>query len=145
MVEVAFPPKYPIVRRWALLGLCLCLGKDLGAQEQLFSEDFSGGLGGMTLVPICGTEASWFASDACASSPDAPSPPDHAQFGVPPFCQAYSNGMGPAGDFAVAFSSDGSDGSDTSSWSIQARRFSSDGSQIGKQCQVNSYTTGTAI
>ena len=47
----------------------------------------------------------------------------------------------PNGDFVVAWSSNGSAGTDTSNLSIQARRFSADGSPIGNDFQVNSYTT----
>jgi hypothetical protein len=48
---------------------------------------------------------------------------------------------GPAGDFVVAWSSQGSTGSDTSNYSIQARRFDASGAPLGSQFQVNSYTT----
>jgi hypothetical protein len=50
---------------------------------------------------------------------------------------------GPAGDFVVAWSSNGSTGSDTSSYSIQARRFDASGAPLGSQFQVNTYTTQT--
>jgi hypothetical protein len=46
------------------------------------------------------------------------------------------------GDFSVAWLSDGSFGSDSSIYSIQARRYASDGSTQGSEFQVNSYTTG---
>src|SRR6185369_4186007 len=46
----------------------------------------------------------------------------------------------PAGDFVVAWSSDGSAGSDTSYYSIQARRYDSAGMPVGTQFQVNSNT-----
>lgn len=48
---------------------------------------------------------------------------------------------GPTGDFVVAWSSQGSTGSDTSNYSIQARRFDASGAPLGSQFQVNSYTT----
>jgi RNA polymerase sigma factor (sigma-70 family) len=48
---------------------------------------------------------------------------------------------GPAGDFVVAWSSQGSTGSDTSNYSIQARRFDAAGAPLGSQFQVNTYTT----
>jgi hypothetical protein len=46
------------------------------------------------------------------------------------------------GDFVVVWDSDGSNDSDTSSLSIRAQRFSSDGNTLGSSFQVNSYTTG---
>jgi len=46
------------------------------------------------------------------------------------------------GNFVVVWESDGSDGSDTSSKSIQAQHFDASGSPVGGQFQVNSYTTG---
>jgi hypothetical protein len=47
----------------------------------------------------------------------------------------------PDGDFVVTWESDGSAGTDDSSISIQMRRFDADGSPIGNDTQVNSYTT----
>jgi hypothetical protein len=49
----------------------------------------------------------------------------------------------PGGEFVVAWSSNGSPGTDTSSYSIQARRFDAAGAPVGSQFQVNSYTTQT--
>jgi hypothetical protein len=46
------------------------------------------------------------------------------------------------GGFVVVWESSGSGGSDTSGWSVQARRFAADGDPAGAQFQVNSYTTG---
>jgi hypothetical protein len=46
-----------------------------------------------------------------------------------------------AGDFAVVWQSLGSPGNDSSSASVQGRRFSSDGAAVGGQFQVNAYTT----
>ena len=46
------------------------------------------------------------------------------------------------GGFVVAWRSDGSDGSDTSLSSIQARIFDAAGSPLGPDFQVNTYTTG---
>ncbi len=48
----------------------------------------------------------------------------------------------PAGGFVVAWESLGSPGSDSSYWSVQARRFTSEGIPLGAQFQVNAYTTG---
>jgi hypothetical protein len=49
------------------------------------------------------------------------------------------------GDFVVAWSSDGSPGTDTSGVSVQGQRYASDGSAQGGQFQINTYTTGTQI
>ncbi|MDA8019793.1 MAG: hypothetical protein MPN21_20320 [Thermoanaerobaculia bacterium] len=49
--------------------------------------------------------------------------------------------FGADGNFVVVWDSDGSAGTDTSSLSIQARRYASDGSPSGDQFQVNTYTT----
>lgn len=46
------------------------------------------------------------------------------------------------GSFVVAWTSEGSPGTDTSAASIQARRFSVAGDPIGSQFQVNAATTG---
>lgn len=46
------------------------------------------------------------------------------------------------GNFVVAWASYGSGGDDTSLDSIQARRFTPDGTPLGEDFQVNSYTTG---
>ena len=50
--------------------------------------------------------------------------------------------MDPDGGFIVAWSRDPANGTDTDSTGIAARRFSSDGSPLGDDFQVNSYTTG---
>jgi hypothetical protein len=47
--------------------------------------------------------------------------------------------MNSAGDFVVAWSSHGQDGS---SYGIIARRFNSTGTALGGELQVNSYATG---
>ena len=46
------------------------------------------------------------------------------------------------GNFVVAWASNGSYGTDTSSWSVQAQRFDTTGTAVGDQFQVNTYTTG---
>jgi hypothetical protein len=46
------------------------------------------------------------------------------------------------GDFVVVWDSAGSAGTDTSSYSVQGLRFASNGSVLGVQFQVNTYTTG---
>jgi len=48
------------------------------------------------------------------------------------------NGLG---SFVVAWESDGSDGTDTDAWSVQAQRFDDTGTPQGDQFQVNTYTT----
>lgn len=45
-----------------------------------------------------------------------------------------------AGNFAIAWHSDGSLGSDASGLSVQVRRFGSDGTAFGPEVQVNTYT-----
>jgi len=45
------------------------------------------------------------------------------------------------GHFVVAWTSDGSPGTDSSYWSVQARRYDAAGVPLGDQFQVNSYTT----
>jgi hypothetical protein len=47
------------------------------------------------------------------------------------------------GGFVVAWTSNGSPGTDSSVHSVQARRYAADGFPVGGQFQVNSYTTGT--
>lgn len=47
----------------------------------------------------------------------------------------------PAGDFVVVWNSYRSGGTDTSGYSIQARRFQADGEPLGDDFQVNTYTT----
>ncbi|HEV8269443.1 MAG TPA: hypothetical protein VGR00_14455, partial [Thermoanaerobaculia bacterium] len=46
-----------------------------------------------------------------------------------------------SGDFVVVWMSGGSAFGDASSYSIQGRRFASDGSALGGEFQVNAYTT----
>jgi hypothetical protein len=46
----------------------------------------------------------------------------------------------PAGDFVVVWHSDGSSGFDDSGYSIQGRRFASDGTALAAEFQVNSYS-----
>ena len=49
---------------------------------------------------------------------------------------------GSAGNFVVAWESNGSSGTDTSSTSIQTQRYAANGAALGGQIQVNTYTTG---
>ena len=46
------------------------------------------------------------------------------------------------GDLVVVWTSTDSDGTDVSSYSVQGRRFASDGSPVASQFQVNTYTSG---
>ncbi len=48
---------------------------------------------------------------------------------------------GAGGDFVVVWGSLGSVGTDTSGGSVQGQRYASDGSRVGGQFQVNTYTT----
>ncbi len=48
-----------------------------------------------------------------------------------------------AGGFVVAWTSDRSDGTDTSSASVNGQRFNASGAPVGGQFQVNTYTTGS--
>ncbi len=48
---------------------------------------------------------------------------------------------GDEGDFVIVWTSRGSGGTDTNGYSVQGQRFSSDGTKIGAQFQVNTYTT----
>jgi hypothetical protein len=69
-----------------------------------------------------------------------------AQFQVNTYTTGYQDASAVAtdsdGDFVVVWMSAGSSGTDTSAYSIQGRRYASDGSAQGAQFQVNSYTTG---
>ena len=49
------------------------------------------------------------------------------------------------GDFVVVWESNGSVGNDTDFTSTQGQRFASDGTAVGGQFQVNTYTTGSSI
>ena len=63
--------------------------------------------------------------------------PLSGEFQINTFTSSYqrdpSVSHGPGGDFVVVWESDGSAGTDTSRSSIQGRRFSSDGSTIGRR------------
>ena len=47
------------------------------------------------------------------------------------------------GNFVVVWMSDGSNGTDSSSFSIQAQRFDSQGNALGDEFQVNTFTTNS--
>jgi hypothetical protein len=48
----------------------------------------------------------------------------------------------PSGGFVIAWQSDGSNGDDHSATSIQAQRFDSNGTRLGPEIQVDTYTLG---
>ena len=52
-----------------------------------------------------------------------------------------SVGLNANGDFVVVWESDGSTGTDSDSGSIQGQRYASDGSAVGAEFQINTYTT----
>jgi hypothetical protein len=56
--------------------------------------------------------------------------------------RSASVAVGPTGDFVIVWLSEGSSGSDNSGWSIQGQRYSSQGTRLGSQFQVNSETNG---
>ena len=51
--------------------------------------------------------------------------------------------VGPSGEFVVTWTRNASNGPDTDASSVAARRFSSDGSPVGNDFQINTYTTGS--
>jgi len=53
----------------------------------------------------------------------------------------FSVAVGPTGDFVVVWHSDGSDDTDNDGYSVQGQMFSSGGTVIGGQFQINSLTT----
>jgi hypothetical protein len=60
--------------------------------------------------------------------------------------QEWPRALGtPDGGFLVAWDSFGSFGSDSSGYSVQARRFAADGAPAGTEFQVNGYTTSTQM
>ena len=58
------------------------------------------------------------------------------------FQQQPAVAMSATGEFVVAWASFGSPGRDTSTWSVQARRFSAAGVPAGDQFEVNEWTSG---
>jgi hypothetical protein len=72
-----------------------------------------------------------------------------AQFQVNTYTTSYQSYpevvAGADGDFVVVWSSYGSSGTDSSSWSVQGQRYASDGSLQGAQFQVNTYTTSPQV
>lgn len=70
-----------------------------------------------------------------------------AQFQINTYATGGQNTLAvaaaPNGDFVVVWTSSGSPGTDTSGSSVQGRRYASDGSALGDQFQINTFTTGT--
>jgi hypothetical protein len=77
---------------------------------------------------------------------DAEGTPSGPPFAVHSFDATSEYGArvewGADGDFVVAWTSYGSPGTDDSSVSVQGRRFVADGTPLGGQIQLNSFTTG---
>lgn len=71
--------------------------------------------------------------------------PTGGEFQVNTYTTSYQDApaVGPdgAGGFVIAWESDGSYGTDSDGYSIQAHRYAPDGSPVGSQFQVNTYTT----
>jgi hypothetical protein len=71
--------------------------------------------------------------------------PQGAQFQVNTYTTSYQIGASVSaaadGSFIVVWRSDGSFGTDTDGTSTQGRRYAADGTPLGAQFQVNSYTT----
>jgi hypothetical protein len=79
------------------------------------------------------------------SRTSAPAQPVGAEFQVNTYTTSgqFSPAVGPdgAGGFVVVWHSFGSSGTDTSSYSVQGQRYSSAGTAVGAQFQLNTYTT----
>jgi hypothetical protein len=77
---------------------------------------------------------------------DAAGTPIGADFQVNTYTTSFqvmpAVAVDPSGGFVVVWMSDGSGGSDTDGFSIQAQRFDATGSPVGGESQVNSHTTG---
>jgi hypothetical protein len=85
-----------------------------------------------------------FAAALAAASLSAQAVPEGAQFQVNTHTPSYQFwpdvGFDAAGRFVVVWESDSSAGGDTASHSIQGRRYAADGTPLGPQFQVNTYT-----
>jgi hypothetical protein len=77
---------------------------------------------------------------------DATGAPTGGQFQVNSYTSSNQTrpavAQGAAGNFVMVWDSDGGYGDDTSFSSIQAQRYDVNGTQLGGQFQVNSYTSG---
>ena len=75
--------------------------------------------------------------------------PSGAQFQVNTYTSSTQNSPSVAidagGDFVVVWHSDGSAGTDSSLDSIQGQRYASDGSAVGAELQLNTYTSSYQI
>jgi hypothetical protein len=84
---------------------------------------------------------------ACLVGPSSATaqPPSGGQFQINTYTTGFqllpSLAMQADGDFVVVWESSASPGTDTSDLSVQARRHASDGSALGAEFQVNTYTT----
>ncbi|MEO8197186.1 MAG: hypothetical protein ABI689_10725 [Thermoanaerobaculia bacterium] len=91
-----------------------------------------------------GTDASYSSSQAQLF--DANGDPVGGQFQVNTFTLGLQHGarlaMNRRGEFVINWSSTGSSGTDSDSFSIQAQRYDATGAAMGGEFQVNSYTTG---
>ena len=82
-----------VLRTICLLPLLLFAGSSpSAAQRSLIFEDFTAGLGQMTLSPVCGAGSTWTIANTCTGSGSSPSPPNHGRFGVVPGCSSYGSG-----------------------------------------------------
>ena len=81
---------------------------------------------------------------AAATSSDAQLTPNGDQFQVNTYTTSFQPfpdlAVAPSGDFVVTWTSSGSPGNDQSYTSIQAQRLAVDGSPLGGQFQVNTFT-----
>ena len=100
--------------------------------------------GGLAKPRSPGTEASDYSIQA--QRYDSDGRPVGGQFQINSYTTSVeripSVGIDPQGNFAVAWESYGSYGSDASYHSIQAQQYDANGDPVGGQFQVNSYTTG---
>lgn len=75
--------------------------------------------------------------------------PQGSQFQVNTYTYSYQRfpdvAVGPNNDFVVVWESYGSDGGAFETTSIRGQRFASDGSTVGGEFQVNTYTLGVAV
>jgi hypothetical protein len=126
----------------------LPVGGDLevsGPAPLLFENDLAAQPDGSFVAAWIAAEE-WPHGDVMARRLTASGQPVGAAFAV----ESYTGGglpfdvevsPAPDGTFVVSWSDSGSAGSDSSAKSIQARRFASEGTPLGSQFQVNSYTT----
>ncbi len=94
-----------------------------------------------------GTDTSGYSIQSRRYSADGT--PLGAQFQVNTFTSNDQSGpavaMGRQGRFLVAWDGEGTGHHDTSGYSIRAQRFDANGTPLGNELQVNSYTTGNQV